>query len=692
MNTYEPTNIRNVLLVGHGGTGKTMLAEAMLFTAGVTTRTGSVEEGTTVTDFEPEETKKQISVSLALAPLEWRGTKINVLDAPGYADFIGDVQAAMRAADACLFVVSAVDGVQVQHEVVWELAVEAGLPRAIFINKIDRERASYERTLEQLVQAFGTQVAPVQFPIGEEHEFEGIADLLSHKAYRYPSGPTSEEGDWPDDIAAKAEPMREKLAEAVAEADDALLEKYLEEGELSGEEIVKGVKAGLVDAKLAPVLLGVATEAKGVDRLLDFIVDAFPAPTDRPGVTVRQGDEEQERPVDRSGPLTAYVFKTFSDPYVGQISVFRVFSGRLTPDASVHNATKGADERIHQIFSMRGKDHENVPEVPAGDIAAVSKLASTATGDTLTAKDAPASLPPLEWKEPLYAVAVEPKTQGDEDKLSTALQRIQDEDPTIRVERRAETHQTVMTGMGEAHIDVMVERMHRKFGVEVNTEPARVAFKSTLRAPTDAEGRHVKQSGGHGQYGVCHIKVEPLPRGGGFEYEDAIFGGAIPNQFIGSVEKGIRKTLEEGVIRGIPVVDVKVTLDDGKAHSVDSSDMAFQLAGALAFKNAVEKAGIVLLEPVVEVEVLVPESMTGDIMGDLNAKRGKVQGMDPTGTGKTLIRAQVPLAEMTRYSIDLRSITGGHGSFTMSFSHYDEVPQHIADKLIAELRSGDAEE
>ena len=692
MNTYEPTNIRNVLLVGHGSTGKTTLAEAMLFTAGATNRMGSVEEGSTVTDFEPEETKKQISVSLALAPLEWRGTKINVLDAPGYADFIGDVQAAMRAADACLFVVSAVDGVQVQHEVVWELATEAGLPRAIFVNKIDRERASFERTLDQLVQAFGTQVAPVQIPIGEEHDFEGIADLLSHKAYRYPSGPKAEEGEWPEDIAAKAEPMREKLAEAVAEADDALLEKYLEEGELTGEEIVKGVKAGLIDAKLAPVLVGVAAEAKGIDRLLDFIVDAFPAPTDRPGITVTKGGEEAELAIDPGGPLTAYVFKTFSDPYVGQISVFRVFSGRMRPDAAVRNATKGSDERVHQIFAMRGKEHENVAEVPAGDIAAVSKLSDTSTGDTLTAKDAPQTLPPLEWKEPLFAVAVEPKTQGDEDKLSTALQRIQAEDPTIRVERRAETHQTVMTGMGEAHIDVMVERMHRKFGVEVNTEPARVAFKSTLRGPADAEGRHVKQSGGHGQYGVCHIKVEPLPRGGGFEYEDAIFGGAIPNQFIGSVEKGIVKTLAEGVIKGIPFVDVKVTLDDGKAHSVDSSDMAFQLAGSLAFRNAVDKAGIVLLEPVVDVDVLVPEGMTGDIMGDLNAKRGKVQGMDPTGTGKTSIKAQVPLAEMTRYSIDLRSITGGHGVFTMSFSHYEEVPQHIADKLIADLQPGDPEE
>ncbi|HEX6262907.1 MAG TPA: elongation factor G [Actinomycetota bacterium] len=693
MNTYEPNAIRNVLLVGHGGTGKTTLAEALLFSAGATTRMGTVEEGNTVTDFEPEEQKKQISVSLALAPFEWRGTKINLLDAPGYADFIGDVQAALRAADACLFVVSAVDGVQVQHEVVWEMAVEAGLPRAVFVNKIDRERASFERTLDHLVQAFGTQVAPLQFPIGEEHDFEGLADLLSGRAYRYQSGPKSEESDWPDDIAGKAEPMREKLAEAVAEGDDALLEKYLEEGELSAEEITSGVKSGFLQARFVPVLVGSAASAKGVDRLADLIVNAFPAPTDRPPVKVMtQAGEEVEREADPNGPLTAFVFKSFSDPYVGQISLFRVLSGRIRPDSTVHNATKGSDERIHQVFTLRGKEHENVSDVPAGDIAAVSKLSDTATGDTLTTKDAAATLPAVEWAEPLYAVAVHPKTQGDEDKLSTALHRIQDEDPTIRVERRVETGQTVVTGMGEAHIDVLIERMQRKFGVEVTTEPAKVAFKETIRGRAEGLGRHVKQSGGHGQYGVCNIRVEPLPRGEGFVFEDEIFGGAIPNQFIGSVEKGIVKAMQEGVLAGFPVVDVKVTLYDGKYHSVDSSDMAFQIAGALAFRDATQNAGVVLLEPMVDVEVIVPEGMTGDIMGDLNSKRGKVQGMDPTGTGKTRIRAQVPLTEMTRYPIDLRSITGGHGTFSMTFSHYEEVPSHIADRLVQELKAADAED
>jgi elongation factor G len=686
VNTYEPGNIRNVLLVGHGGAGKTTLAEALLFAAGAIKRMGRVEDGNTTSDFEPEEVKRQISVSLALTPVEWRNTKLNILDAPGYADFIGDVRAALRAVDACLFVISAVDGVEVQHEVVWELAVEHGLPRAFFINKMDRERASFQRTLDQLVQAFGTQVAPLEFPIGEEHDFEGVADLLTHRAYRYPSGTKGEEGDWPDNVAGQAEPLREKLAESVAEADDALLERYLEEGELPADEIVKGIRTGLVEAKLAPVLCGAAAKGQGMDRLADLIVDAFPSPADRPPVKVMTKDgQEEERPLDPNGPLTAFVFKTVSDPYVGRINLFRVFSGRIRPDTSVHDATQGADERIHQLFTMRGKEHENLGEVPAGDIGAVAKLQKVHTGDTLTEKSAPVTLAALELPEPLHAVAVEPKTKGDEDKLSTAYHRLQEEDPTFRVDRIPETHETVMYGMGEAHLDVMAERMHRKFGVEVVTHPARVPYKETLRSEVEAIGRHVKQSGGHGQYGVAMVKFEPLERGGGFEFVNKIVGGAIPSQYIPSVEKGIVKAMETG-ISGHQMVDIRVTVHDGKFHTVDSSDMAFQIAGSLALKDAAEKSGVVLLEPIMEIEVLVPESMTGDVIGDLNAKRGRVAGMDPTGTGKTRIRSQVPQAELTRYSIDLRSITGGRGVFTMRFDHFAEVPSHLAEKVIAQAQ------
>jgi elongation factor G len=686
MKTYEPSAIRNVLLVGHGGTGKTTLAEALLHAGGATTRMGSVEDGNTVTDFEPEETKKQISVSVALAPVEWRGTKLNVLDAPGYADFIGELQAAVRAVDACLLVVSAVEGVEVQHEAAWELAVEAGLPRAFFVNKMDRERASFQRTLDTLVQSFGTQVAPLQFPLGEEHDFEGVADLLSRKAYRYPSGPKGEESDWPDDIAGKADPFREKLAEAVAEADDALLEKYLDQGELSEDEITQGVRAGILGATFAPVLCGSASKAAGVDRLADLIVDAFPSPADRPPVKVMTKDgEEQERRADPSGPLTAYVFKTISDPYVGRINLFRVFSGTMRPDSTAHNATQSADERVSQLFTMRGKDHENVSEVPAGDIAGVAKLQHTHTGDTLSTKDQPVTLPALTWPEPLHALAVEPKTQGDEDKLSTAFSRLQEEDPTFRIERNADTHETVMYGMGEAHLDVMTERMRRKFGVEVVTHTAHVPYKETIRGKAQGLGRHVKQSGGHGQYGIAHVEVEPMEHGAGFEFVNKIVGGVIPTQFIGSVEKGVVKAMQDG-LTGHQMVDIRVTLYDGKHHSVDSSDMAFQVAGSLALKDGAEKAGVVLLEPIVDVEVTVPESLTGDVIGDLNSKRGRVQGMDPTGSGKTRIRAQVPQAEMIRYAVDLRSITGGRGAFTMTFATYEEVPTHIADKVIAETK------
>jgi elongation factor G len=692
MNVYEQRSIRNVVLVGHSGAGKTTLTEALLFTAGGLTRMGNVEDGNTVSDHDPEEVRRGISVSLSLVPLEWSGVKINVLDAPGYADFIGDVKGALRAADACLFVVSAVDGVEVQTEVVWELAAEAGLPRAIFINKMDRERASFDRTLDGLVSAFGTQVAPIHLPIGEEHDFTGVVDLLSRRAYRYGGGANGDEGDWPEDLVAKAEPYRERLAESVAEADDALLEKYLEAGELTSQEIVTGVKAGLAQAKFAPVLVGAASRPTGADRLASFVAEAFPSPQDRPPVKVRtKSGDEQERPSDPGGPLTAQVFKTVSDPYVGRINLFRVFSGKARPDSSIYNATKGSEERVGQLFTMRGKDHETVSEVSAGDIGAVAKLAHATTGDTFSVKADPVTLPGIDLPEPLLAMAIEPKTKGDEDKLSTALARVQEDDPTLRVERSAETHETVMYGMGEAHIDTMVERMKRKFGVDVVTHPARVPYKETFKARVAAVGRHVKQSGGHGQYAICNIEVEPLPRGSGFEYVDKIFGGSVPSQFIPSVEKGIVKTMTEGVVTGNPMVDIRVTLVDGKFHAVDSSDMAFQIAGALALKDAAAKAGVSLLEPIVHVDILVPENYTGEVIGDLNSKRGRILGMESSGAGKQRIRALAPQAEMTRYAIDLRSMTHGRGAFTMKFDHYDEVPAHLAEKIIAEAKKAHEE-
>lgn len=692
MKNYEASNIRNVLLAGHGGSGKTTLLEAMLFTSGATTRMGSVEEGNTVSDHEAEEIKKGISVSLSMSPVEWKGTKINILDAPGYADFVGDLRAAVRAADAMLIVVSAVDGVEVQTEVAWELAVEFGIPRAIFINKMDRERADFEGTLRQIIESFGKQVAPVELPIGKEADFRGVADLLHEKAALYRSGPVAEEGDWPDDLIAIAGPAHEHLVEAVAETDDALIEKYLEEGALSEEEVMHGIKAGFASGMIAPVLVGAAAKPIGVDRVLQLMAEEFPSPLDGHEITVApKGGEEIELPCDADGPLAALVFKTVSDPYVGHISMFRVFSGKVRPDSSVHNATRGADERIGQLFALRGKDHENVAEVHAGDIGAVAKLANTHTGDTLSTKDKGFVIPEISLPEPLLAYAIEPKTKGDEDKLSTALARLREEDPTLLVTRSDETHETVMYGMGEAHLDVMIERMRRKFGVEVTTHPAKIAYKETIKGKGAAQGRHVKQSGGHGQYAVCNIEIEPLPRGGGFEFENKIFGGAIPSQFVPSVEKGVRKAMSEGAFSGNPMVDVRCRLVDGKFHTVDSSDIAFQIAGSMALREAARNAGVALLEPVVELEVTVPESFTGDVMGDLNSKRGKIAGMEQSGPGRQRIKAQVPQAELARYSIDLRSMTGGRGAFTMRFSHFEEVPSHLAQKIIDEAQAAKEE-
>ncbi|MEX0756138.1 MAG: elongation factor G [Actinomycetota bacterium] len=688
MKIYDASDIRNVLLVGHGGAGKTTLLEAMLFASGATTRMGTVEDGSTVSDHDPEEIRKAISVSLSMAPVEWEGVKVNVLDAPGYADFIGDMRSAIRAVDAVLLVVSAVDGVEVQTEAAWDLAVEEGLPRAIFVNKLDRERASFTETQRQLVEAFGKQVAPVELPIGEEHDFRGVADLLHRKADLYPSGPIAEEADWPEDLAAIAAPARELLMESVAETDDALIERYLEDGELEEKEIIEGVKTGFAQGKIAPVFVGSAARAIGADRLLAFMREEFPSPAERDPITVTTTDGSSERDAcDAAGPLAAYVFKTLSDPYVGHITMFRVFSGSVKPDSSVHNERAGVDERVGQLFTLRGKEHEALSVIPAGDIGGVAKLTKTHTGDTLSDKTHPVTIdaPPL--PEPLLAFAIEPKTKGDESKLSAALARLREEDPTLRVERSDETHETVLYGMGDSHLEVAIERLRDKHGVEVQTRPARIPYKETIRKAIEATGRHVKQSGGHGQYAVCSIKVEPLPHGAGFEYVDKIVGGAVPHQFIPSVEKGVRKTMAQGVAAGYPMVDIRVTLLDGKAHSVDSSDMAFQIAGSIALKEAVEAAGASLLEPIVDLEVVVPEDFTGDVMGDLNGKRAKIQGMEQASVGKQRVRAQVPQAEVARYAIDLRSITGGRGMFSMAFSHYEPVPPQLAEKVIAESQA-----
>ena len=680
MKSYPTDHVRNILIVGHGGAGKTSLVEAVLHATGATNRIGRVEDGTTVTDFEPEETRKQISVSLAVAPVEHDGFKVNLLDAPGYADFVGDVRAALPAADAVLFVVSAVEGVETQTEVVWTMAEELGLPRAFFINKLDRDRASFARALDGIQGAFGKACPPLYLPIGEEHDFRGLVGLLSGRAIAYDGG-TRAEGDVPADLQEAASGLREQLIEAIIQEseDEELMDRYLGGDEIAPTDLIPDLEQAVAAGRLFPVLAGAATRNIGVVELLEVCTQALPSPTERPPVEGRRADP--------AGPLAAYVFKTISDPYVGRMNLFRVLSGTFLPDSTVFNSAKGKDERVGHLLTVRGKAQEPADKVVAGDIGAVAKLADTATGDTLCAKDDPVRLPAPSMPDPLLPIAIAPKSRGDEEKLSSGLGRTEAEDLTLRVERNPETKQTILWGMGENHIEVTLERLKRKYGVEVVQVPLLLPYKETFKSPVRALGRHVKQSGGHGQYGICNIEVEPLPRGGGFEFVDKIYGGAIPNQFIPSVEKGVRKAMEDGLVAGYPVVDIRVTLYDGKFHTVDSSDMAFQIAGGLAMKEAAAQADTVLLEPVLELEVLVPDDYVGDILGDLSSRRGRVVGTDPVGTGRTLVRATAPEAEVVRYAIDLRSMTRGRGSFARRFSHYEELPSHMATKVIEEAKA-----
>jgi elongation factor G len=687
LKTYPTENIRNIVLVGHGGAGKTSLAEALLFRTGASTRMGKVTEGNTVTDFDDEEHRRGISVSTALAPVEWNDHKVNVLDAPGYADFIGELRSAMRVADLAVFVVSGVEGLEVQTQVAWNYAEELGLPRIVFVNKLDRENSSFRRTLEQMRDAWGLGVAPLSLPLGREHEFRGVISVIDEKAYEYDESGKPLEQDVPDDRQERLNEVRTNLFDSVAETEDALLEKYLEAGELSRDEIIRALHDGLSSASMFPVMVGAATKLIGVDRLLDAIVSAGPSPLDRRPVESEDGKTREAKP---DAPMSALVFKTLSDPYVGRVSIFRVFSGTVRGDHSVYNASKKTEERVAGVFTMRGKNHEELTEIRAGDVGAMAKLTHTVTGDTLADKNDPIVLPGIEPPEPLLPKAIQVKTKGDEDKLMIGLQKIIEEDPSLRLERNDETHQTILWGMGDAHLDVVIHRLKDKHHVEVEEVPYKVAYRSTLRDPADALGRHVKQSGGHGQYGICNIRVQPLARGEGFVFDNKIVGGSIPNQLIPSVEKGVRAAMEQGGGTGFPMIDLKVELYDGKYHSVDSSDFAFQMAGSMALKDAVEKAGVTVLEPVWEVEVLVPESFTGDIMGDLQKRRGIPEGIDTIGGGRQMVKAKVPFAEVTNYATDLRSITGGEGTFSWSFSHYQEMPHDHAQKVLDAAKKEEA--
>jgi elongation factor G len=685
LKTFPPARIRNVALVGHGGAGKTTLAEALLFCSGTINRQGRVEDGTTTTDFDPEEVKRGISLSLALAPFEHEGHKINLLDTPGYADFVGDVRAALRVADLAVFVVSAVEGVEVQTEAAWRIAAELDVPRIIFVNKLDRERASFERTLDDLRERFGAGVAPLELPIGEETAFRGVADLLTDTAYVYEGEGGAKgratSGPIPEEMADREHSVHDNLVEGIVVADDALMERYLEGESIAPKELEETLALGVGQATVFPVVCGSASKLVGIDRLAQFICEIGPSPESRPPVVVRAGDSETEVKCDPAGQPLAFVFKTVADPYVGKVTFFKVLSGTVRPDAQLTNPRTHTDERLHGLFTMRGKEQDTVSEVPAGDIGAVAKLADTGTGDTLAPKGTPVIVPGIDPLEPALSIAIRPRSKGDEDKLMTGLHRLQDEDTALRVTRNDETKQTLLSGMGETHLSIVTERLARKFGVEVDTEDVRVPYRETITATAEAEGKYKKQTGGHGQFGVAFLRVEPLERGVGFEFVDKIVGGAIPRQFIPAVEKGVAEAMATGGVFGFPVVDVQVTCYDGKYHAVDSSEMSFKMAGSLGFREAMAKAGPVLLEPISVLEVTVPVAYQGDVMGDLNARRGRVQGTESAGVGEQIITALVPTSEVMRYAIDLRSLTGGRGRFTLKHDHYDLVPSHLVDRV-----------
>jgi elongation factor G len=674
---YPPNHIRNVALVGHSNSGKTSLTESILFNAGAISRLGSVGEGTTSSDFEPEATRRKISISLSVLPCEWSGNKINLLDAPGYIDFSGEAKAGLRASEGAIICVCASSGVEVGTEQSWTWAADLNLVRLIVINKMDRENADYKRTLESVQARLGARCLPVQLPIGAEKNFKGFIDLVTRKAF----GPAGAEMPVPAELKAEVDKYREKLVEAAVETDDAVMNRYLEGGEVTNDEINKGIKLAAAQGKLTPVLVASSLSGIGVKALLDTICLCIPSPADvRPAEAAQPAGEKL--PANPAGPLAALVFKTSADPFVGKLNYFRVYSGTFTSNSQVWNSNKSTAERVGQLYLIRGKNQEPVAQVTAGDIGAVARLTITSTGDSICSKEHPVTLSPLSLPQPMLSKAVYPKSKADLDKMSTALPKLTEEDPTIIVKRDHETGEIVVTGLGETHLDVSAERMTRKFGVEVKLENPRIAYRETILNKVKADYKHKKQTGGHGQYGHVVLEVEPLPKNSGFEFAEKVVGGAVPKNFFPAVEKGVNEAKNEGVLAGYPVSDVRATLVDGSAHAVDSSEIAFKIAAAQALRKGLTDGQSILLEPVVNMSISVPEDYVGDIMSDLNTKRGRVMGMSPEG-GVTVVKAQAPLAEIQRYSIDLRQITQGRGTYEMEFSHYEEVPSHITQKIVA---------
>jgi elongation factor G len=686
MKVYTTREIRNVGIVGHGHAGKTSLVSAMLFDAGATNRLGRVDEGTTVTDYDEDEIARKLTIISSLAYCEWNGTKINILDTPGFAAFILDAKAALRACDSALVVVDAVSGVEVQTEKAWSYADEFGIPRLIVVSKMDRDRADFDAAVAGITEAFGRSAVPIQIPIGRESGFQGVIDLIHMRAYTYEADGSGKmtEGDIPGDLRSAAESAREKIIDVVAESSEELMEKYFAEGTLSDEDLIPGIKAAVTERRLYPIMAASGLLNIGIQPLLNSIVALAPAPDElgaAKGHPSPDSDEIIEREVKDSAPFSALVFKTVADPFAGRITVFKVFSGSIKSDANVYNITKNTSERLGPLHVMQGKSLEKVSEAHAGDIVAVTKLKETTTGDTFCDKAAPIAYEPVKFPTPAIAFAITPKSRNDEDKLSQAIHKMLEEDSALRFDRDAQTKEFLLAGSGQTHVEVAVNKLKRRYGVEVELHPPKVAYLETFKGRAEVVGRHKKQTGGRGQFGEATCVFEAKPRGTGFEFVDKIFGGAIPQQWRPAVEKGIKDAAARGAIAGYPMVDFKVELIDGKYHSVDSDDLSFQLAGRKAFRAAMEKVKPVLLEPIMNVEITAPQEVSGDILGDINSRRGRVQGMDTKGN-QSVVKAQVPLSEMLSYQSTLNSITGARGSYTMELDHYDEVPAQIAQKII----------
>ena len=688
MKVYDATGIRNVAVVGHGGCGKTQLVSAMLFGAGTVNRLGKVDDGSTVTDFDEEAIARKHTLASSLAHAEWRNTKINIIDTPGFANFLTDARSALRVVEAAVMVVDAVAGVEVQTEKLWSEAASLNLPRMVVVNRLERDRASLERTLESLRRDCAREIAPIQLPLGEERGFTGVVDLIRMKAFTYSadgSGAVTE-GEIPAALADRAAQAREQLIETVAEADDKLMELFFAEGTLTQEQLLSGLRAATVAGRLFPLVCTSGLHVIGIKGLLDAIVDYVPSPAERDFPAVKKdGTETTVKATDGSAPM-AFVWKTIADPFAGRITMLRTVCGTLKSDSTVHNLRADSPERLGHLLALQGKTQTHVAELKGGDLGAVAKLKDTRTNDILGDKASNIRFAEIKFPEPVLAYAIEPKSRGDEDKISSAMQRLREEDPTIGYSRDPQTHELLLSGQGQMHIEVTVAKLKRRFGVEVNLKPPRIPYRETILASTEAHGRHKKQTGGHGQFGDCKIRVEPLARGSDFEFEDDIFGGAIPRQFVPAVEKGIQEARMRGFLAGYPVVDFKATVFDGSYHAVDSNELSFKLAGSLAFKDAMTRARPTILEPIMKVEVYAPSDFAGDLMGDLNGRRGRIAGMDTRGA-RPVIRAQVPMAEMLTYEQHLTSATGGRGSYHMEYSNYEEVPQHLQTKIIAAAKA-----